>query len=128
MATQVVPHPSWNRHLVWNLALWILQIGLAFVFLNAGTAKLAGNPMMVQIFNVIGIGQWFRYLTGSLEIVGAIGLFIPRLAGYAALLLSAVMAGAIFSHLTVLGGSPLMPVVLLAASLVVVWGRLGRRA
>jgi uncharacterized membrane protein YphA (DoxX/SURF4 family) len=124
MATQLIPHPTLNRNLVKNLALWVIQLGLAFMFLKAGILKLTGNPMMVQIFAVIGIGQWFRYLTGVLEVTGAIGLLIPGLSGYAALLLAAVMTGAVLSHLAILGGSPVIPLVLLAASLLVAWGRL----
>jgi uncharacterized membrane protein YphA (DoxX/SURF4 family) len=107
--------------------LWALQLVLGFFFLQAGIPKLLGNPMMVKIFDVIGLGQWFRYLTGSLEVIGTIGLLIPALAGYAALLLAAVMAGAVVSHLTVLGGSPAIPLALLAGSLIVAWGRLGAK-
>ena len=127
MATQTVPHPASNRHLFWNLALWPIQIGLAFLFLQAGLLKVTGNPMMVSMFGVVGLGQWFRYLTGLLELAGSIGLLIPGLNGYAALLLSAVMAGAVLTHLAILGGSPLLPLALLAASLIVAWGRLGRK-
>ena len=69
-----------------------------------GGAKLAGAEQMVAVFATIGIGQWFRYLTGALEVIGAIGLFFPRYAFYAAALLVCVMAGAVMAHLTVLGG------------------------
>ncbi len=43
-----------------------------------GFTKLAGNEQMVALFEAIGVGQWFRYLTGSLEVAGAILLVIPR--------------------------------------------------
>src|SRR5438552_1264953 len=108
MATQPIPRPVVNRHLLKNLALLALQIGLAFLFLKAGIPKLTGDPMFVQIFDKIGLGQWFRYLTGSFEVIGSIGLLIPGLAGYAALLLATVMTGAVVTHLVVLGGSPLL--------------------
>jgi putative oxidoreductase len=68
---------------------------------------------MVAAFEKVGVGQWFRYLTGTLEVIGAIGLLIPRFAFFAALLLVVVMIGAVISHLTVLGGSPVSPIVLL---------------
>jgi len=69
MATQViVPRPTLNRHFLKDLTLWALQIGIATVLLQAGIPKLLGNPMMVQLFGIIGIGQWFRYLTGGLEV------------------------------------------------------------
>ena len=48
----------------------------------------------------IGIGQWFRYLVGVLEIAGAVGVLIPRLSGLAALGLMCLMAGAtVHQHL-----------------------------
>jgi putative oxidoreductase len=28
---------------------------------------------MVEMFATIGIGQWFRYVVGALEIAGAVG-------------------------------------------------------
>jgi hypothetical protein len=42
--------------------------------------KLSGQDMMVQEFDVIGLGQWLRYLTGILELAGAITLLrvLPR--------------------------------------------------
>ena len=71
------------------------------MFLLAGTLKLTGLPMEVQLFSAVGIGQWFRYVTGSLQVGGAIGLFVPALAPFAALLLAVVMVGAILTHLFV---------------------------
>jgi putative oxidoreductase len=32
-----------------------------------------GDPAMVEMFATIGIGQWFRYVVGALEIAGAVG-------------------------------------------------------
>jgi putative oxidoreductase len=72
-----------------NVALWVLQIAGAAMFLMAGTSKLAGAPAMVQVFGAIGWGQWFRYLTGLLEVAGAVALLIPALAGFGALWLTA---------------------------------------
>ena len=96
-----------------NAALWVLQILGAAAFLGAGGAKLAGVPQMIGVFQKVGVGQWFRYVTGILEIVGAVGLLVPRYTFYAACLLATVMAGAIVAHLTVLGEPPTAPVVLL---------------
>jgi putative oxidoreductase len=96
-----------------NVALWVLQILVAAAFLAAGGSKLAGVQQMVDVFEKVGVGQWFRYVTGLLEVGGAIGLLIPRYTFYAAALLATVMVGAVISHLTILGGSPAAPVVLL---------------
>src|SRR5687768_11767639 len=117
MATQTIPQPRAHRNVALEVFLWALQIGVALMLLKAGFPKLTGDPTMVQVFGAIGAGQWFRYLTGTLEVIGSIGLLIPGLAGYAALLLSLVMAGAVMAHLVILGGSPLMAGILLAANL-----------
>jgi putative oxidoreductase len=102
-----------------TVLLWVLTIATAALFLMAGTLKLAGVEMEVQLFASIGIGQWFRYVTGLVEIGGAIGLFSAALAPIAALVLAAVMVGAIATHLLIVGGSPIAAVVLLASSLAI---------
>ena len=96
--------------------LWALQIISAGMFLLAGSLKLAGNPLMVQQFEVIGLGQWFRYLTGTIEVVSAVLLLIPSVAAYGAAALAVTMVGAILAHLFVIGGSPLVPILLLAST------------
>ena len=106
-----------------NIAGWVLQ-GLAVAaFLAAGGSKLASAPAMVEMFAKLGAGQWFRYLTGSLEVTGAVALLVPRTAFYGAMLLAAVMAGAIVTHLAVLGGSPIPALVLLVIVGTVAWLR-----
>jgi len=67
----------------------------ALAFIAAGGAKLAGVPAMVEIFDKVGVGQWFRYFTGLLELAAGIGLLISRYAFYAAVVLAVVMIGAI---------------------------------
>jgi putative oxidoreductase len=106
-----------------NITCWALQVLAALAFLGAGGSKLAGAPVMVALFAKIGAGQWFRYLTGSLEVIGAIGLLVPRANFYGALVLVCVMVGAIVFHLTVLGGNPIPPAVLLVIVGSVAWLR-----
>ena len=101
---------------------WMLQIPLAAMFFYAGSQKLMNDPMMVQFFGSIGFGQWFRYFTGTIEVISAAGLLVPRLAPLAALLLMAVMVGAVTAHLVV-GGSPMVPIVLFFALGAVVYLR-----
>src|SRR3954470_396868 len=108
-----------RREQMRNVTLWLFTIVSAAMFVLAGTMKLAGVQMQVDLFATVGIGQWFRYVTGLLEIGGAIGLFVPAVATYAALLLATVMVGAIATHLFIVGGSPLVPVLLLAATLTI---------
>jgi putative oxidoreductase len=109
-----------------NAVVWTLQALAGALFLFAGTSKLAGVPMMVQMFDAIGIGQWFRYVTGTIEVVGAVLLFVPALALFGALALAATMVGAIITHLFVVGGNPAVSIVLLAATTTIAWARRSR--
>ncbi|HWO92469.1 MAG TPA: DoxX family protein [Methylomirabilota bacterium] len=94
------------------ITLWTLSGLVALTFIGAGGAKLAGAAVMVDLFAKVGLGQWFRYVTGLLEVAAGIGLLMPRSAFYSAVLLALVMAGASTAHLTVLGTSPAAPVAL----------------
>jgi putative oxidoreductase len=75
------------------------------------------------LFEAVGIGQWFRYLTGGIEVVSAILLLVPALSGLGALLLVPTMIGAIATHLFIVGGNPVIPIVLLAITAFIAWGR-----
>ena len=117
-----------------NYIAWALQILLALAFLAAGVFKLAGAAPMVQIFDQIGMGQWFRIVTGLVEIVGAVGLLMPGFAGPAALWLGFEMLCAIGTHLAVLHTNPAPAVALFVISGVIAYLRrqqitalLGRR-
>jgi len=56
-----------------RVAEWSLRIFLALVFVAAGVDKFIG-PMWVRVFNDIGVGQWFRYFTGVVELLGEVGV------------------------------------------------------
>lgn len=104
-----------------KIVSWGLRILAAAAFLAAGGAKLAGVPMMVGIFDQIGIGQWFRVVTGFVEVVGAIVLLAPATAGVGGLLLAITMMFAVLTHLFVIGGNPVPAIVLLALTATVAW-------
>ncbi len=105
------------------LALWLTQMGLAAMFLFVGGLKLTGAPQLVALFEAIGIGQWLRYVTGSIEVVSAVALVVPGWSAFGALLLIPTMVGAVFTHLFIVGGSAVPATVLLTGSLVVAWAR-----
>jgi putative oxidoreductase len=112
-----------SRSRAGTIALWTVQIATAAMFLFVGSSKLAGAPMMVGLFDAIGIGQWFRYLTGSIEVVSAILLLIPSLAFFGALLLVPTMVGAVVTHLFIVGGNPTPAFVLGVAAAAIAWTR-----
>ena len=60
-----------------NITLWIVQVLAAAMFCIAGGTKLAGADMQIALFEQIGLGQWFRYVTGGLEVLCAILLLVP---------------------------------------------------
>jgi len=126
VSQQIAVHPSLAHKTsdrAANVALWLVQVLAAGMFFLAGASKLAGAPAMVALFGAIGVGQWFRYVTGALEITGAVALLVPALSGVGALLLAGVMTGAIATHLLVIGGNPVPPFVLLVATAIVAYGR-----
>lgn len=127
MATQAMARIQ-NRQIekAKSIALWVLQVATAAVFLMAGFSKLTGNPAMVGMFDSIGLGQWFRYFTGFVEVFSAILLLTPTFAGFGAMLLTATMIGAIITHLFVIGGSPAVPMMLLILNLIILAGRRAR--
>ena len=105
------------------IILWTLSVVTALAFIVAGGSKLAGAPAMVEIFDKVGVGPWFRYFTGLVELTAGIGLLISRYAFYGAVALAAVMIGAIIAQLTALEHSLGAPVVLLIVAGVIAYLR-----
>ncbi|MFI9817625.1 DoxX family protein [Saccharothrix variisporea] len=103
---------------VGNIVVWALQLALAAYFLYSGWLLFGDD--FVKKFDEIGFGQWLRYLTGTLEIAGALGLLIPRLCGLAALGLFGVMVGAVTTELFLLDhGDAKLPALLGLVALVI---------
>ena len=108
-----------------SILLWAGQIPLAAFFMFvAAVPHLAGSQQAVQEFGLIGAGQWLRYLVGTTELAGAIGLLTPWLAGLAAAGLAAEMAGATIINATVLHNTTYGPNVWLTAVLCAVFALL----
>ena len=81
-------------------AVWACAIFLALVFTYAGILKLEGISAVrwAERFAHWGYPAHTYYVIGVLEILGGIGVLIPRLRRAAALLLVIVMAGALCTH------------------------------
>ena len=129
-STSVAAHrtPAVPRGRVALVALWLTQIAVAAMFLFAGGLKLTGAPDMVGLFDAVGIGQWFRYVTGSIEVLSAVALLVPAAAAFGAALLIPTMIGALVVHLFIVGGSPAPATVLLIGSVTIAWARRGQLA
>lgn len=125
-ASDTVTAPPTTRDRGVNITLWVVQLLLAVFFLAAAAGpKLFGEQLAVEMFAQMGAGQWFRYLVGTLELAGAIGLLIPRLAGLAALCLSGLMVGAALTQVFWLDAPAMAvtPVILFAVFGLIAWGR-----
>jgi uncharacterized membrane protein YphA (DoxX/SURF4 family) len=104
-----------------DIGVWTLQIVLALFFaIPSAAPKLVGHSSAAQSFDAIGFGDWFMYLVGALELVGAIGLVTPVLSGVSALALIGLMAGAVVTQLVFLDGQYWFTPVIFAALLAVV--------
>ena len=121
--TPAIPREPVARGRVALLALWLTQSGLAAMFLFVGGLKLTGAPQLVALFDAIGVGQWLRYVTGSIEVVSAVALVVPGWSAFGALLLIPTMVGAVFTHLFIVGGSAVPASLLLLGALAVAWAR-----
>jgi len=119
-ATQPIAAAQPGRGL--NVTLWVLQVLLGAFLAFAGINKIFGlQAEVVENFTKIGLGTWFRYLTGFLELAGGIGLLIPPLTALAALGLAGVMVGAALTHIFVLPPAyfAILPLVLIGLFLFV---------
>jgi putative oxidoreductase len=106
-----------------RIGTWVLQGIVATAFFAAGAAKLAGAAYMVQLFDQIGLGQWFRYVTGVVEIVGALALIAPGLVWFGGLWLGGTMFFAVLTHVFVLHTSPVPAIVLGVVNALIVYLR-----
>lgn len=83
----------------------ILQSWLLFSMAFFGGSKLAGAGHQVELFDSIKLPQWFRVITGIVQIAACIGLIIGywygEIAAWSAILVGIMMLIAILSHLRV---------------------------
>lgn len=124
-----VEHGQARRVSAGGVALWLLQVGLALLFLFAGGVKFAMplDEMVAQS----GLPGWLILLTGALELLGALGLILPGLlrirrdltplaaAGLALLMLGAV----VITVATMSAAYAVMPLVVGLLAATVAFGR-----
>ncbi|MBC6696845.1 DoxX family protein [Hymenobacter puniceus] len=109
-----------------NIIAWILQVLLGLAFIASGGRKLMDLPNTVAMFGSMGIPGALAYVVAGAELLGGIGLLIPRFVRPAALGLVIIMLGAVVMHATKIpgglaGGIP--AIVLLVLLLLVFWLR-----
>ena|SRR5712692_2672665 len=82
---------------------WVLRITAAIILLQTLFFKFTAAPESVYIFTKVGAEPWGRIGSGVVELIAAILILTPRFTWLGSLLAMGVMAGAVLSHLTVLG-------------------------
>src|SRR5438876_10295913 len=92
-------HPSKTSTII----SWVCRVAAAVILLQTLFFKFTAAPESVYIFTKVGLEPWGRIGSGIAELIAAILILIPATTWLGAGLALAVMAGAIFSHLTVLG-------------------------
>jgi uncharacterized membrane protein YphA (DoxX/SURF4 family) len=78
-----------------TVSIYASQILLGMIAIAAGYAKLSGTGLMVHQLQMLGLGQGFLMIAGTAEIVAGLCLLLPRGGIAGALLLTAVMVGAL---------------------------------
>ena len=81
------------------LGLWVPTVLLGALFVLQGIMKLQPGSPWPEMFEGWGYPAGFHWVVGAVELLGGLLLFVPRFAGYAAVTLGTVMAGAFLTHL-----------------------------
>ena len=82
---------------------WLLRLTAAIILLQTLYFKFTAHPESVELFTKLGVEPWGRIGTGMIELAASVQLLIPRTVFIGAFLGVGLMAGAILSHLTVIG-------------------------
>jgi hypothetical protein len=82
---------------------WLLRLITAVILLQTLFFKFTGAAESKYIFTKVHAEPWGRIGSGVIELIAALLILYPRTTPLGALLAAGVMAGAIMSHLTVLG-------------------------
>ncbi len=92
-----------HRPVALTVLSWVLQVAAAAILLQTLFFKFTGAPESVYIFTKVGAEPVGRIGSGVVELIAAVLLLNPRTAAVGGLFAAGVMAGAIGSHLTILG-------------------------
>jgi len=87
-----------------NIIAWVLQVLLGLAFIAFGIKKFTAMPATVGMFGSLGLPGAVAYVVAGAEVLGGIGLLIPRFTRLAALGLVIVMIGAVVMHATKIPG------------------------
>ena len=88
-----------------TILAWILQGLLALMFVMAGLGKITGSKMHIEGFKKWGLPQWFRVVTGVIELGAAVLLIVGFWNGTAAIIGAAILVavgiGGVITHIRI---------------------------
>lgn len=86
-----------------SIILWILRIIVSVILLQTLYFKFTGQPESVALFTKLGVEPWGRIALGCIELVVGISLLIPKTSGVGSFFSTGIFAGAIATHLFIIG-------------------------
>jgi putative oxidoreductase len=92
---RLIPEHQSSR--VETLVRWMLRGAVTVLFCSVGFSKFSQQSEWTRIFAQIGLGQWFRYFTGVLQIVGGLMVIVPRTFAIGIAVLAGTMLGAVLA-------------------------------
>ena len=118
-----------TKHVVKEVAIWIVTVLLILMFGNAGIRKFFELGGWTRMFHNLGLPDWFRVVIGVLETAAALLLALPRTAAYGAALIVTIMLGAL-GEVVMHGWTRafMQPIVAMALAAIVLIARWRQRA
>ena len=107
-----------------HLAIFLVRLALALVFLVHGIGKLSHMDSTIAFFGSLGIGAFFAYVIAILEVLGGISMLLGVFTSYFGMVLAGIMVFAIALVKSRIGflASEMEVVLLLAAASVIFSG------
>lgn len=88
-----------------TIFIWVLQGLLGAMFVMAGLGKISGSKMHKEGFENWRLPQWFRVVTGVVELMAAIFLIVgfwkEEFVLYGAVIIVAVGIGGVLTHMRI---------------------------
>ncbi len=78
-----------------DIALLLIRVGLAAVFIAHGWDKLNNMDGTVGFFSSIGLSAFWAYLIAYIELLGGVSMLLGVFTGWSGILLAMTMVGAI---------------------------------
>jgi len=86
-----------------SILIWIVKLTAVIILVQTLFFKFTGAEESVYIFQTLGVEPFGRIGSGIVVLIASILILVPRTTLLGALLALGTMAGAIFSHIFVLG-------------------------